>query len=170
MTVYATVDSPLGELLLVGEESVTAPGGTALVSLSVPGQKGAAVVREGWRHDPETFVGIAGQLRAYFAGELTRFAIEYAERDGGSTDFQRRVWRALEEIPYGETVTYGQIAARVGSTGAGVRAVGTAIGRNPLLVVRPCHRVIGADGALRGYAGGLARKERLLGLEGALVS
>ncbi|MGW2561156.1 methylated-DNA--[protein]-cysteine S-methyltransferase [Streptomyces sp. NPDC001514] len=170
MTVYATVDSPLGELLLVGEESVTAQGGTALASLSVPGQKGAAVIQEGWRHDPKAFEEIAEQLRAYFAGELTRFSIEYAERGGGSTDFQRRVWRALEEIPYGETVTYGQIAERVGSAGAGVRAVGTAIGRNPLLVVRPCHRVIGADGKMRGYAGGLERKERLLGLEGALVS
>ncbi|MFD7442610.1 methylated-DNA--[protein]-cysteine S-methyltransferase [Streptomyces sp. NPDC059909] len=170
MTVYATVDSPLGELLLVGEESVTAPGGTALASLSVPGQKGATVVQEGWRHDPEAFEEIAGQLRAYFAGELTRFSVEYAERSGGSTEFQRRVWRALEDIPYGETVTYGQIAERIGSAGAGIRAVGTAIGRNPLLVVRPCHRVIGADGALRGYAGGLERKERLLGLEGALVS
>ncbi|MGW1881213.1 methylated-DNA--[protein]-cysteine S-methyltransferase [Streptomyces sp. NPDC001970] len=170
MTVYATVDSPLGELLLVGEESATAPGGTALASLSVPGQKGAAVVQAGWRQDAGAFEEITGQLRAYFARELTRFSIEYAERGGRSTEFQRRVWRALEEIPYGETVTYGQIAGRIGSSGAGVRAVGTAIGRNPLLVVRPCHRVIGADGALRGYAGGLERKERLLGLEGALVS
>ncbi|MGW7369348.1 methylated-DNA--[protein]-cysteine S-methyltransferase [Streptomyces sp. NPDC054841] len=168
MTVYATVDSPLGELLLVGEESATAVGGTALASLSLPGQKGAAEVQDTWRHDPEAFEEIAGQLRAYFAGELTHFAIEYAQ--GSGTDFQRRVWRALEEIPYGETVAYGQIAERVGSAGAGVRAVGTAIGRNPLLVVRPCHRVIGADGALRGYAGGLESKERLLGLEGALVS
>ncbi|MER6994724.1 methylated-DNA--[protein]-cysteine S-methyltransferase [Streptomyces sp. NPDC000410] len=169
MTAYATVASPLGELLLVGEPSATAPGGTALASLSLPGQKGAAVVQDGWRHDPAAFEEIAGQLRAYFAGELTHFTIEYARGDAG-TDFQRRVWRALEEIPYGETVTYGQIAERVGSAGAGVRAVGTAIGRNPLLVVRPCHRVIGADGALRGYAGGVERKERLLGLEGALVS
>ncbi|MGW8949789.1 methylated-DNA--[protein]-cysteine S-methyltransferase [Streptomyces sp. NPDC055709] len=168
MTVYATVDSPLGELLLVGEESASAVGGTALVSLSLPGQKGAAEIKDDWRCDPEAFEEIAGQLRGYFAGELTHFAIEYAP--GAGTDFQRRVWRAVEEIPYGETATYGQIAERVGAAGAGVRAVGTAIGRNPLLVVRPCHRVIGADGALRGYAGGVERKERLLGLEGALVS
>ncbi|MEV3992016.1 methylated-DNA--[protein]-cysteine S-methyltransferase [Streptomyces sp. NPDC049837] len=164
MTVYAHVDGPLGEMLLVGEES--ADGRTALASLSLPGQKGGAVVQDGWRHAPEAFEGIAAQLRAYFAGRLTRFDIGYAD---GGTDFQRRVWRALEDIPYGTTVTYGEIAARVGTPGAGVRAVGTAIGRNPLLVVRPCHRVIGADGALRGYAGGLERKERLLGLEGALV-
>ncbi|MFE1960709.1 methylated-DNA--[protein]-cysteine S-methyltransferase [Streptomyces sp. NPDC059479] len=167
MTMYTTMDSPLGELLLVGEESATAKGGVALASLSLPGQKGAAVVQDGWVRAPEAFDEIAGQLRAYFEGRLTRFDLEYAD---GGTDFQRRVWQALEAIPYGATVTYGQIAAQVGSGGAGVRAVGTAIGRNPLLVVRPCHRVIGADGALRGYAAGLERKERLLGLEGALVS
>jgi methylated-DNA-[protein]-cysteine S-methyltransferase len=168
--VYTTLDSPLGELLLVGEESATARGGVALASLSVPGQKGGAVVRDGWVRAPEAFEGedgIAGQLGAYFDGALTRFDIEYV---GGGTDFQRRVWKALDAVPYGATVTYGQIAEEVGAAGAGVRAVGTAIGRNPLLVVRPCHRVIGADGALRGYAGGLERKERLLGLEGSLVA
>ncbi|MET9431876.1 MULTISPECIES: methylated-DNA--[protein]-cysteine S-methyltransferase [unclassified Streptomyces] len=164
MTVYAYVDGPLGAMLLVGEESAPTGAGTALVSLSLPEQKGGAVVQDGWRHAPEAFEGIAAQLAAYFAGRLTRFDIPYA--DGTGTAFQRRVWRALEDIPYGETATYGEIAARVGSPGAGVRAVGTAIGRNPLLVVRPCHRVIGADGALRGYAAGLERKERLLGLEG----
>ncbi|MFB8032378.1 methylated-DNA--[protein]-cysteine S-methyltransferase [Streptomyces sp. NPDC056004] len=164
MTMHATVDSPLGELLLVGEETT---GGVALASLSLPGQKGAAVVRDGWVRAPEAFAGIAAQLREYFAGRLTRFDIAYA--DGVGTDFQRRVWTALDAVPYGETVSYGQIAERIGTPGAGVRAVGTAIGRNPLLVVRPCHRVIGSDGALRGYAGGLERKERLLRLEGALA-
>jgi methylated-DNA-[protein]-cysteine S-methyltransferase len=167
MTVYTAIDSPLGELLLVGEESATAKGGTALASLSLPGQKGAAVVRDGWRRDPAAFEEIGGQLTSYFDGRLTRFEIEYVF---GGTEFQRRVWRALEEIPYGATATYGEIAERVGTSAVGVRAVGTAIGRNPLLVVRPCHRVIGSDGALRGYAGGLERKERLLGLEGALAS
>ncbi|MFF8613516.1 methylated-DNA--[protein]-cysteine S-methyltransferase [Streptomyces sp. NPDC015350] len=165
MTMYATVDSPLGGLLLVGEE--TADGGIALVSLSLPGQKGAAVVGDGWVHAPDAFAGVAAQLREYFEGRLTRFDIVYA--DGAGTDFQRRVWAALDTVPYGETVSYGQIAERVGASGAGVRAVGTAIGRNPLLVVRPCHRVVGADGALRGYAAGVERKERLLGLEGALA-
>ncbi|NEC10091.1 methylated-DNA--[protein]-cysteine S-methyltransferase [Streptomyces sp. SID7909] len=166
MTMYATVDSPLGELLLVGEE---APGGAgvALVSLSVPGQKGGTVVQDGWVYAPKAFAGVAAQLREYFEGRRTRFELVYAQ--GRGTEFQRRVWAALDAVPYGETVSYGQIAARVGASGAGVRAVGTAIGRNPLLVVRPCHRVIGADGALRGYAGGLERKERLLGLEGALA-
>ncbi|MFJ2415552.1 methylated-DNA--[protein]-cysteine S-methyltransferase [Streptomyces brevispora] len=166
MTMYASVDSPLGELLLVGEKAA-GPAGVALVSLSLPGQKGAAAVQDGWTLEPGAFAGIAAQLREYFAGRRTRFDIVLA--DGRGTDFQRGVWAALDEVPYGETVSYGQIAERVGSSGAGVRAVGTAIGRNPLLVVRPCHRVIGADGALRGYAGGLECKERLLGLEGALA-
>ncbi|WP_327244860.1 methylated-DNA--[protein]-cysteine S-methyltransferase [Streptomyces sp. NBC_01320] len=168
MTMYATVDSPLGELLLVGEESPAAAGGVALASLSLPGQKGAEVVQDGWIHAPGAFAGVAAQLRAYFEGRLTRFDIVYAE--GRGTEFQRRVWNALDTVPYGETVSYGQIAERIGAPGAGVRAVGTAIGRNPLLIVRPCHRVIGADGALRGYAGGLERKEQLLGLEGALAA
>ncbi|WP_432085722.1 methylated-DNA--[protein]-cysteine S-methyltransferase [Streptomyces sp. bgisy095] len=165
MTVYAYVDGPLGEMLLVGRLS---PGGRVVLrSLSLPGQKGGVVVEDGWTSAPEAFEEVAGQLREYFAGERERFEVEF---DGGAgTEFQRRVWRALEEVPYGATVSYGEIARRVGSAGAGVRAVGTAIGRNPLLVVRPCHRVIGADGALRGYAAGVGRKERLLGLEGVLV-
>ncbi|MDG9681541.1 methylated-DNA--[protein]-cysteine S-methyltransferase [Streptomyces sp. DH18] len=168
-TVYARVESPLGELLLVGDvvaDGTDAAGvaGVRLRSLSVPGQKGGAVVQDGWRPAPEAFAEVARQLEAYFAGRSTRFDVPLAE--GAGTEFQRRVWAALESIPYGSTVSYGDVAARVGASGAGVRAVGTAIGRNPLLVVRPCHRVIGADGALRGYAGGLERKKLLLGIEG----
>ncbi|WP_413811825.1 methylated-DNA--[protein]-cysteine S-methyltransferase [Streptomyces sp. OE57] len=165
MTVHTTIDSPLGELLLVGERSATATGGTALVSLSVPGQKGGAVVQDGWSEDADAFTEIAAQLRSYFDGKLTRFDIECVE---GGTEFQRRVWEALESIPYGTTVSYGDIARQIGAPRTAVRSVGTAIGRNPLLVVRPCHRVIGATGALTGYAGGLERKERLLVHEGAL--
>ncbi|MEV6132514.1 methylated-DNA--[protein]-cysteine S-methyltransferase [Streptomyces violaceusniger] len=167
MTVHTTIDSPLGELLLVGERSATAPGGTALVSLSVPGQKGGAVVQDGWNKDAEAFTEIIAQLRAYFDGERIRFDIQCVE---GGTDFQRRVWQALETIPYGTTVSYGDIARQIGAPRTAVRSVGTAIGRNPLLVVRPCHRVIGATGALTGYAGGLERKQRLLVHEGALQS
>ncbi|MEN8653941.1 methylated-DNA--[protein]-cysteine S-methyltransferase [Streptomyces sp. 21So2-11] len=164
MTVYATMDSPLGELLLVGEESATAAGGTALASLSVPGQKGGAVVQDGWHHAPGAFDEIVRQVQAYFGGELTHFDVEYAA--GAGTDFQRRVWEALDGIPYGTTTSYGKLAEGIGVSRAGVRALGTAIGRNPLLVVRPCHRVIGADGSLAGYAGGLDRKRQLLDLEG----
>ncbi|MEV0321082.1 methylated-DNA--[protein]-cysteine S-methyltransferase [Streptomyces sp. NPDC050658] len=163
--VYTTVDSPLGELLLVGEASATAKGGTALASLSMPGQKGGAVVQDGWVRDDAAFAEIAAQLHAYFAGSLTRFDVEYA--GGAGTEFQQRVWHALDTLPYGTTTTYGKLAEQLGLSRAAVRALGTAIGRNPLLVVRPCHRVIGADGSLTGYAGGLERKQRLLDLESA---
>ncbi|MDR3081166.1 MAG: methylated-DNA--[protein]-cysteine S-methyltransferase [Streptomyces sp.] len=162
MTVYTMMDSPLGELLLVGEESDTAKGGTALASLSMPGQKHGAVVQDGWTEKPEAFTEIVAQLRSYFDGTLTRFDIEYVT---SGTDFQRRVWTALEAIPYGTTLSYGDIAREIGASKAAVRAVGTAIGANPLLVVRPCHRVIGAGGALTGYAAGLERKRQLLDLE-----
>ncbi|MFI0264123.1 methylated-DNA--[protein]-cysteine S-methyltransferase [Streptomyces sp. NPDC017056] len=163
-TVHTTLDSPLGELLLVGETSATAPGGTALASLSVPDQKGGAAVPPAHTRAPAAFAEIAAQLTAYFEGRRTRFDLAYVP---GGTDFQQRVWQALDAVPYGETVTYGDIAARIGAARAAVRAVGTAIGRNPLLVVRPCHRVIGANGTLTGYAGGLERKQRLLALESA---
>ncbi|MEV0368764.1 methylated-DNA--[protein]-cysteine S-methyltransferase [Streptomyces sp. NPDC050636] len=164
MTVYTTIDSPLGELLLAGEKSATATGGTALASLSVPGQKRGATVQDGWTEDPAAFAAIASQIAAYFEGTLTRFDIEYV---ASGSDFRRQVWQALEAIPYGKTCSYGEIATQIGASRAAVRAVGTAIGANPLLVVRPCHRVIGANGALTGYAGGLERKQQLLLLEGA---
>jgi methylated-DNA-[protein]-cysteine S-methyltransferase len=163
MALYTTMASPLGELLLVGVTSATAEGGTALASLSVPRQTGGATVADGWERDDAVFSEIVDQLRSYFAGTRTQFDIEFVT--SGSA-FQRRVWEALETIPYGTTVSYGRLAERAGAPRAAVRAVGTAIGRNPLLVVRPCHRVIGANGSLTGYAGGLERKRRLLLLEG----
>ncbi|MFG2111520.1 methylated-DNA--[protein]-cysteine S-methyltransferase [Streptomyces sp. NPDC048718] len=158
--VYSRIDGPLGAMLLVGR--IGDEGRVVLRSLSLEGQKGGAAVEEGWVREDAAFEEITGQLGAYFDGRRAGFDIPYEE---SGTEFQRRVWRALEEIPYGTTVSYGEIAAQVGSAGAGVRAVGTAIGRNPLLVVRPCHRVIGADGSLRGYAAGLDRKRALLDLE-----
>jgi methylated-DNA-[protein]-cysteine S-methyltransferase len=161
MTVYTTMDSPLGELLLVGEESATAPGGVALASLSMPHWS----IHSGWRHDPAAFGEIERQLRAYFAGQAREFDLEYATR---GTAFQERVWAALETIPYGTTTTYGRLAERVGAPRSRIRAVAAAIGANPLLVLRPCHRVIGADGSLTGYAGGVERKQFLLVHEGAL--
>lgn len=159
---YTEIDSPLGPLLLAGTPSATAPGGTALVSLSVPGQKNGATVEPGWQRDPGAFAEAGRQLAAYFAGETKDFALEFAVR---GTEFRRRVWDALDTVPYGSTTTYGELAARIGAPRAAVRAVGGAIGANPLLVLRPCHRVIGADGSLTGYAGGLERKRLLLGLE-----
>ncbi|MEU8784369.1 methylated-DNA--[protein]-cysteine S-methyltransferase [Streptomyces sp. NPDC048637] len=163
-TSYTTVDSPLGELLLVGEESATAPGGTALASLSMPQQRGVTV-QPHWRRHPGPFAAAVRQLRAYFAGELTRFELTF--RTAG-TEFQERVWRALEAIPYGTTTTYGRLADGVGVPRGDVRALGAAIGANPLLILRPCHRVIGADGTMRGYAAGVERKIALLTHEGAL--
>ncbi|MER6984574.1 methylated-DNA--[protein]-cysteine S-methyltransferase [Streptomyces carpinensis] len=158
-TYWTRLDSPLGPLLLTADET------GALTSLSVPGQKGGRTVEETWRHDPGPFRDAKEQLRAYFAGELKEFALLLRTH---GTAFRERVWAALDTVPYGATTTYGEIAARVGASRAAVRAVGGAIGANPLLVVRPCHRVIGADGSLTGYAGGLERKVRLLTLEGAL--
>ncbi|WP_328916983.1 MULTISPECIES: methylated-DNA--[protein]-cysteine S-methyltransferase [unclassified Streptomyces] len=162
MTIYSTVDSPLGELLLVGE--ARDGGGVVLDSVSVPGQRKGAVVGAGWQRAPHAFGAVTAQLEAYFAGTLTRFEVGTTTR---GTDFQRRVWAALEAIPYGVTTSYGRLAERIGAPRAAVRALGSAIGANPLLIVRPCHRVIGADGSLTGYAGGLDRKRRLLALEGA---
>ncbi|MEU8587516.1 methylated-DNA--[protein]-cysteine S-methyltransferase [Streptomyces sp. NPDC048664] len=157
---YTILDSPLGELLL------TADGSGALTSVSVPGQKGGRTLQPGWRHTPGLFTAAEQQFTAYFAGELRDFQLELRTQ---GTEFRERVWAALDAVPYGETTTYGAIAARIGAPRAAVRAVGGAIGANPLLVVRACHRVIGSDGALTGYAGGLERKVRLLELEGALA-
>ncbi|MFJ3231965.1 methylated-DNA--[protein]-cysteine S-methyltransferase [Streptomyces sp. NPDC086787] len=160
MTTYWTIDTaPLGPLLLTAD-----PDGV-LTSLSAPGQKGGRTVQSGWRRDPSPFRAAEEQLAAYFAGELKEFRLELR---GTGTEFRERVWAALDSVPYGATTTYGEIAARIGVSRAAVRAVGGAIGANPLLVLRPCHRVIGADGSLTGYAAGLDRKVRLLTLEGAL--
>jgi methylated-DNA-[protein]-cysteine S-methyltransferase len=165
MTVYTTTSSPLGELLLVGEQSSTARGGVALASLSMEDQKTGASVESGWHHAPGAFEEIARQLKAYFAGELTRFDLEHVTR--GSA-FQQRVWAALETVPHGRTTTYGELARQMDVPRSGVRALGAAIGANPLLIVRPCHRVIGANGSMTGYAGGVERKRFLLIHEGAL--
>lgn len=159
VTYWTETDSPVGPLLL------TAGADGALTSLSVPGQKGGRTVQDGWRHDSGPFRAAEEQLAAYFAGELTDFRLPLRAE---GTAFRERVWAALDDVPYGATTTYGEIAARVGASRPAVRAVGGAIGANPLLILRPCHRVIGAGGALTGYAGGLDRKTRLLVLEGAL--
>ncbi|MFE1176796.1 methylated-DNA--[protein]-cysteine S-methyltransferase [Streptomyces sp. NPDC058773] len=163
-TLYTTLDSPLGELLLVGEASATAPGGTALASLTMPQQQSVGV-QPHWQHAPDSFAEAVQQLRAYFAGELTRFELEF-RTDG--TDFQERVRQALEAIPYGTTTSYGRLAEVLGVPRRDVRALGAAIGSNPLLILRPCHRVIGADGTMRGYAAGVEAKIALLTHEGSL--
>jgi len=155
---WTRLDSPVGTLLLTADET------GALTSLSVPEQKNGRTVQEGWVHDTVPFRDAEEQLAAYFAGELKEFQLELRPE---GTEFRTRVWDALDDVPYGATTTYGEIAARVGASRVAVRAVGGAIGANPLLILRPCHRVIGANGLLTGYAGGLERKTALLTLEGA---
>ncbi|MFB7510323.1 methylated-DNA--[protein]-cysteine S-methyltransferase [Streptomyces broussonetiae] len=160
-TVHTVHPSPLGDLLLTGTVSAA---GLALTSLTLPGQRGAPAVRAEDRDDAP-FAVAHRQLEVYFSGRPTRFDLSLAPV---GTPFQQAVWQALDDIPHGTTTTYGVLAARLGVPRAELRAVGRALGANPLLLVRPCHRVIGADGSMRGYAGGVARKVWLLTHEGAL--
>jgi methylated-DNA-[protein]-cysteine S-methyltransferase len=161
MTSYTTLQSPFGALLLVGEER---DGGIGLRSVSFADTASVAV-QPHWRPDDAAFPDVVRQFDEYFAGERTEFALD---RVPSGTPFQQSVWAAVDAVPYGTTASYGEIARRVGAPGDRIRAVGAAIGANPLLIVRPCHRVVGANGALTGYAGGISRKRDLLTLEGAL--
>jgi methylated-DNA-[protein]-cysteine S-methyltransferase len=157
---YTTHPTPLGDLLIAGPER------GVLAWISMPGQKGGATVGPDWRRDDDAFHETQEQFDAYFAGDLKEFDLTHATR---GTAFRERIWAALDDIPYGSTVTYGQLAAMAGLDRRAVRAVGGAVGSNPLTVVHPCHRVIGASGALTGFAGGLDRKRTLLSLEGVLL-
>lgn len=154
LTRYRTIDSQIGLLTLAGH-------GEFLTNLVIGGAAHPPAGRERWVEDATAFSDVVAQLAAYFAGKRTGFDVPL--RPNG-TSFQQRVWDALSDIPYGETASYGEIAARIGQPGA-ARAVGMAIGRNPITVIVPCHRVIGANGALTGYAGGLQAKQVLLDLE-----
>jgi methylated-DNA-[protein]-cysteine S-methyltransferase len=155
-TLYATTDSPIGELLVLGDaESVH--------KLLMNGDGSFDDRKSGLTQDQAAFATTIAQLDEYFAGDRDSFDLPL-EPEG--TEFQRAVWNALAEIPYGETRSYGQIAASVGRPKA-ARAVGMANNRNPIAVIVPCHRVIGAGGALVGYAGGLDRKTWLLDHEAA---
>jgi methylated-DNA-[protein]-cysteine S-methyltransferase len=148
---HTVLDSPIGPLTLVAEDGAL----TAL--LMEVNRHGPRNPDRGRRHDA-VFGAAAEQLQAYFAGELTEFDLPLAPE---GTAFQQRVWEALRQIPYGETRSYGQIATSLGTPGAS-RAVGLANGHNPISIVVPCHRVIGADGSLTGYGGGLERNQYLL--------
>jgi methylated-DNA-[protein]-cysteine S-methyltransferase len=143
--------SPLGPLTLRG-------GARGLVALDFPGD-GEPLDEAG--RAPDLFDDAERQLDAYFAGELRRFELDL---DLGGTPFQRAIWQRLVEIPYGETISYGALARSIGRPD-GVRAVAAAVGRTPVPVVVPCHRVVAGDGALTGYRGGLQRKQALLELE-----
>ena len=149
-TTWRTIPSPIGHLRVVcrGEDLVAVHTGVQL-SKSLPAQ---------WRHEPDMAGPAITQLEEYFAGTRQTFDLSIS-LDG--TPFQQTVWRALAAIPFGETIDYGELARRVGHSGA-ARAVGGANSRNPISIILPCHRVIGADGRLRGYAGGLDIKRSLL--------
>jgi methylated-DNA-[protein]-cysteine S-methyltransferase len=153
-TVWTTVDSPIGELLLGAWQS-------ALVAVSMQPPGSPARAPQGWRRDDGDPVlrAAARELDEYFSGTRTEFSVPLAPR---GTPFQQTVWRALCEIPYGTTTTYGALARRIGHDLTASRAVGLANGRNHIAVIVPCHRVIGADGTLTGYGGGLPRKRWLL--------
>lgn len=150
---YRTVDSPVGPLTLAGH-------GDTLTNLRMVDQSHEPD-RAGWEPDDDAFPDAVEQLAEYFAGERTGFDLDL---ELAGTEFQRRVWAALQMIPYGETRSYRDIAEQVGAP-TGFRAVGLANGRNPIGIIVPCHRVIGATGSLTGYGGGLDRKRLLLELE-----
>ncbi|QES44713.1 cysteine methyltransferase [Streptomyces venezuelae] len=151
---HTLIDSPYGPLTLVATDGV-------LSGLYMTEQRHRPADETFGDRDPAPFGAAIGQLEAYFAGELTEFDVPL-RLDG--TPFQRLVWDELRRIPYGETRTYGELAEALGKPSAS-RAVGLANGKNPIGVIVPCHRVIGANGSLTGYGGGLDRKQRLLTFE-----
>jgi methylated-DNA-[protein]-cysteine S-methyltransferase len=158
-TFYTTFRSPIGDLLLVSD-------GQALTGLYTEQARYARAVEADWTPDPGPFREAERQLSAYFEGEARAFDLPLAPR---GTDFQRGVWDALRALRFGECVSYGELARRLGRPGAG-RAVGHANARNPIGLIVPCHRVVGASGGLTGYAGGLDRKRWLLEHEARFAS
>ncbi len=151
---YTVVDSPVGPLTLVATDGV-------LSGLYMDRQRHRPDERTFGEPDAAPFADAAAQLEEYFAGRRTEFDLPLAP---AGTPFQHSVWAELRRIPFGETVTYRELAERIGRPTA-ARAVGLANGRNPICIIVPCHRVVGADGSLTGYAGGLDRKRHLLTLE-----
>jgi methylated-DNA-[protein]-cysteine S-methyltransferase len=135
--------------------------GAALTGVYMSDRKGGPEPQPGWQPGEAEFDAVASQLAAYFAGQLRDFDVPLAPE---GTEFQKKVWRELCRIPFGETISYSELARRIGQPTAS-RAVGLANGRNPIAIIVPCHRVIGADGSLTGYGGGIDRKKWLLGHE-----
>lgn len=154
--VYSRLRSCLGEMLLTSD-------GEHLTGLYFEGQKDEPPIGAHWRLDENAapFERVRSQLEGYASGRLREFELPLALH---GTDFQRRVWQALCAVEFGQTISYSELARRIGSPSA-VRAVGAAVGRNPVSVIVPCHRIVGADGSLTGYAGGLDRKRALLAHE-----
>jgi len=153
---YDLIDTPLGELLVAGDED-----GIRRINFQQGNQP--FPIGADWKRDRRFMGEAAAQLKAYFAGSLKRFDLRLAPQ---GSDFQRRVWRALQGIPYGVLVAYQDIADEIGNSKA-CRAVGAANGKNPIPIVIPCHRVVGSNGKLTGFAGGLHLKEYLIELESA---
>jgi methylated-DNA-[protein]-cysteine S-methyltransferase len=151
---FTHLSSPIGPLLLAADS-------TGLREITFPKNGAPASQQTDWIEDSSVFAEAIRQLRAYFAGELESFDLKLAPE---GTSFQQRVWSELGKIPYGETISYGQLARRIGNPNAS-RAVGLANGSNPIPIIIPCHRVIGSNGKLTGYGGGLPVKEKLLALE-----
>jgi methylated-DNA-[protein]-cysteine S-methyltransferase len=156
-TVFTTLPSPLGDLLAIGRDG-------RLCGLYFPEHHRGPLRDASWAQDPEAFGQLAAQLGDYLAGDRRGFDLEL-ELTG--TPFQREVWAALRTIPYGQVETYGGLAAQLGRP-TGARAVASAVARNPVSIVVPCHRVVGSHRDLTGYAGGIERKRWLLELEGVL--
>jgi methylated-DNA-[protein]-cysteine S-methyltransferase len=156
---YTTIESPVGPLLLAGDER-----GLRVVSFEI--SKRATHLEPDWKQEYAPFTEVVRQLRAYFSGELKDFDLPLAPE---GTEFQLRVWHRLRTIPYGETISYGQLAIRIGNPKA-VRAVGLANACNPIPIIIPCHRVVGSDGSLTGFGGGLPNKRKLLALESRQMS
>jgi O-6-methylguanine DNA methyltransferase len=150
-TLTTTIESPVGPLTLIARDGV-------LTNVSMHEQRHVSPPPQDAVTDDAWFTDVAEQFDAYFAGERSTFDIEMNLL---GTPFQQRVWSQLCQIPYGETISYGELARRIGNPNAS-RAVGLANGRNPIAIVVPCHRVIGANGSLTGYGGGLERKTWLL--------
>ncbi|MFV0259867.1 MAG: methylated-DNA--[protein]-cysteine S-methyltransferase [Acidimicrobiales bacterium] len=172
---WTRIDTPLGPLRITATETAV----TAIefdddpdVDNDLVGELPASAERAGRRRarrligervdDSPLLTRARTQLEEYFVGQRTRFDLPL---DPAGTGFQQQVWAALQTVPFGTTATYGELAARIGPRGTSARAVGTANGANPIAIVVPCHRVVGADGRLTGYAGGLGRKRALLALE-----
>ncbi len=151
--VYAYFNSPLGKLLLTGNDS--------LESLHFPMGTTRIEPKKDWVYNEAKFSDVINQLDAYFKGGLQQFELKL---NPIGTPFQNKVWQQLLQIPYGETISYGELANRIGNPNAS-RAVGMANGKNPISIIIPCHRVIGKDGSLTGFGGGIEIKKKLLELE-----
>ena len=166
MRIYTSIDTPLGPMVVAAEWTADDDSGaTALSMCAFVDQRYAAPVAPDWQRADDLLRPAAEQLTCYFEGSATAFDVPLSLQ---GSEFQQRVWRGLLAIPYGSTWSYGELAAKVADRSK-TRAVAAAVGRNPVGVVVPCHRVIGADGSLTGYAAGLARKRWLLEHEAAVA-